>query len=59
MGLFLYKRYARMKKNNEAVAPAAAIPKEKPPKEEAQEFGGAIGATALIIWSHYILLYFW
>jgi len=23
------------------------------------EFGGPIGATALMIWSHYILLYFW
>ncbi len=23
------------------------------------EFGGTIGATALMIWSHYILFYFW
>jgi hypothetical protein len=23
------------------------------------EFGGPIGVTALMIWSHYILFYFW
>lgn len=23
------------------------------------EFGGPIGVTALMIWSHYILIYFW
>jgi len=28
-------------------------------KEEDYEFGGPIGVTALIIWSHYILIYFW
>jgi hypothetical protein len=28
-------------------------------KEEEKEFGEPIGVTALMIWSHYILLYFW
>ena len=28
-------------------------------KVEDYEFGGPIGVTALIIWSHYILFYFW
>ena len=27
--------------------------------ESGYEFGGPIGVTALIVWSHYILLYFW
>jgi len=27
--------------------------------EENTEFGGPIGVTAIMIWSHYILLYFW
>jgi hypothetical protein len=28
-------------------------------EKEEMEFGGPIGVTALMIWSHYILLYFW
>lgn len=28
-------------------------------KEEDWEFGGPVGATALMVWSHYILIYFW
>lgn len=28
-------------------------------KVEDYEFGGPIGVTALMIWSHYILIYFW
>lgn len=28
-------------------------------KVEADEFGGPIGAAFLIVWSHYILIYFW
>ncbi len=27
--------------------------------EEGREFGGALGALALMLWSHYILYYFW
>ena len=27
--------------------------------ESGYEFGGPIGVTSLMIWSHYILLYFW
>ena len=27
--------------------------------ESGYEFGGPIGVTALMLWSHYILLYFW
>ena len=27
--------------------------------ESGYEFGGPVGVTALMIWSHYILLYFW
>jgi hypothetical protein len=39
----------------EAVSYAGIGVKEK----EEMEFGGPIGVTALMIWSHYILLYFW
>ena len=28
-------------------------------KTQNYEFGGPIGVTALMIWSHYILIYFW
>lgn len=28
-------------------------------KHEEWEFGGPIGVTALMIWSHYILIYLW
>lgn len=28
-------------------------------KKEALEFGGPVGASALMIWSHYIVVYFW
>mmetsp|Transcript_10538 Transcript_10538/g.15842 ORF Transcript_10538/g.15842 Transcript_10538/m.15842 type:complete len:468 (+) Transcript_10538:101-1504(+) len=28
-------------------------------KKDSYEFGGPIGAGALMVWSHYILLYFW
>jgi delta24(24(1))-sterol reductase len=33
--------------------------KAKKSEHEELEFGGALGALALMIWSHYILYYFW
>lgn len=31
----------------------------QPEIKSAQEFGGPVGALFLILWSHYILFYFW
>lgn len=41
--------------------PVAPAPKKEEPQEEHEEreFGGTIGVLALMIWSHYILYYFY
>ena len=66
------KRKASARSKSKEPAKAAA-PKASPKKKvtesevvshggithEEYEFGGPIGASALMIWSHYILLYFW
>jgi hypothetical protein len=38
---------------------ASSSPRRAATAKEHREFGGAFGALALIVWSHYILYYFW
>jgi hypothetical protein len=54
-------RSAQKKSRSEAEDAAAPVAEQQNYAGigKTMEFGGPIGVTALMIWSHYILIYFW
>jgi hypothetical protein len=54
-------RSAQKKSRSDAAAAAVIEPAKQVYAGigKTMEFGGPIGVTALMIWSHYILIYFW